>query len=59
MTIYDQDKDFLCVPLQDNCLVPYNTKWNPNYVTGDFQLRAFVLYLRNQASWLDDLNIYL
>ena len=59
MSICNQEKDLLYELYQHNFLVPYNTKWNPNHVTGDVQLRVFVSYLRNQANWLDDLKIYL
>ena len=59
MTICDQYRDFLYELYQHNFLVPYSTEWNPNHVTWDVQLRAFVSYLRKQANWQNGVTIYL
>lgn len=49
-------KDLLYELYQHNFLVSLNKKKNPNPDVGDVQLRAFVSYLRNQASWVEDLK---
>jgi len=32
--------------------------WNPNPYVGYVQLRAFISYLRNKASWVEALKIF-